>query len=159
MFKIATKAIALMLVGGMLSSCTNEAGQANKQQLVGLAGAIGGGVIGSNVGKGKGRTAGIIGGTIIGGLIGSEVGKSLDKADIAYHNRAQQQAFEYNKAGASSTWKNPDTGASGAITPTKTFEKNGNYCREYTQNISVGGKAEKAYGTACRQPDGSWEIQ
>jgi len=23
----------------------------------------------------------------------------------------------------------------------------------------IGGKNEKAYGTACRQPDGSWKVQ
>jgi hypothetical protein len=33
------------------------------------------------------------------------------------------------------------------------------YCREYTKTVSIGGKAERAYGTACQQPDGSWEIQ
>lgn len=31
------------------------------------------------------------------------------------------------------------------------------YCREFTQNIAVGGKIQEAYGTACMQPDGSWE--
>jgi surface antigen len=24
--------------------------------------------------------------------------------------------------------------------------------------VTVGGRAEQAYGTACRQPDGSWQI-
>ena len=32
------------------------------------------------------------------------------------------------------------------------------YCREYTKTVSVGGRAEQAYGTACYRPDGSWEI-
>lgn len=31
-------------------------------------------------------------------------------------------------------------------------------CREYTVPITVGGRAETAYGKACRQPDGSWQI-
>jgi hypothetical protein len=35
---------------------------------------------------------------------------------------------------------------------------NGEYCREFTQTVSVGGRAQEAYGTACRQPDGSWRI-
>lgn len=30
--------------------------------------------------------------------------------------------------------------------------------REFTQQITVNGKTEDAYGTACRQPDGSWKI-
>jgi hypothetical protein len=33
------------------------------------------------------------------------------------------------------------------------------YCREYTDNVRVGGHAGSSYGTACQQPDGSWEIQ
>lgn len=32
------------------------------------------------------------------------------------------------------------------------------YCREYTKTVSIGGRAERAYGTACYKPDGSWEI-
>ena len=33
------------------------------------------------------------------------------------------------------------------------------YCREYQHTVTIDGKQEKAYGTACRQPDGSWKIQ
>lgn len=32
------------------------------------------------------------------------------------------------------------------------------YCREYTKDITVGGKEVEGYGRACRQPDGSWRI-
>lgn len=32
------------------------------------------------------------------------------------------------------------------------------YCREYQQQVLVGGRWEQAYGTACRRPDGSWQI-
>ena len=31
-------------------------------------------------------------------------------------------------------------------------------CREFQQTITVGGRTETAYGTACRQPDGDWKI-
>jgi surface antigen len=24
--------------------------------------------------------------------------------------------------------------------------------------VTIGGKAESAYGTACRQPDGTWKV-
>lgn len=33
------------------------------------------------------------------------------------------------------------------------------YCREFTQTISIGGQLQKGIGTACLQPDGSWQIQ
>ena len=32
------------------------------------------------------------------------------------------------------------------------------YCREYTKTVSINGRAERAYGTACRRSDGSWEV-
>lgn len=160
MKEFVAKTLAVVMSLSVLTGClTNEAGEVNKQGLVGLTGAVAGGVIGSNIGKGSGNTAAIIGGTILGGLLGSEVGKSLDKADVAYARRTQHSALESNKAGSTSAWKNPDSGASGTITPTKTYEESGRYCREFTQTVTVGGKTEKAYGTACRQPDGAWKVQ
>lgn len=35
----------------------------------------------------------------------------------------------------------------------------GKYCREYTESFNIGGREETGYGTACLQPDGSWEKQ
>lgn len=32
------------------------------------------------------------------------------------------------------------------------------YCREYTQNIMVGGRIQEGYSTACLKPDGSWQT-
>lgn len=34
----------------------------------------------------------------------------------------------------------------------------GDYCREYTRTVYIGGRVQDAYGTACLQPDGSWMI-
>lgn len=34
----------------------------------------------------------------------------------------------------------------------------GEYCREYTKPVRIGGERQESYGTACRQPDGSWRI-
>ncbi len=73
---------------------------------------------------------------------------------------AAQRAFESNQVGQPSVWTNPDSGNSGSVTPTRTYQiANGQYCREYRQTIVIGGQQQQAYGTACRQPDGSWQIQ
>ena len=78
---------------------------------------------------------------------------------MSYYDKTSQTALETNKVGQTSTWKNPDSGNSGTVTPTRTFENaTKQYCREYTQTVQVGGKTERAYGTACRQADGSWKI-
>ena len=31
-------------------------------------------------------------------------------------------------------------------------------CEEYTKLVSIGGESQTIYGTACRQPDGTWDI-
>ncbi|MBS0236605.1 MAG: glycine zipper 2TM domain-containing protein [Proteobacteria bacterium] len=151
------KATALVVVAGLLAGCQSD-GSITKQDLGMLTGAAGGAIVGHNIGKGKGNIAAIAAGTLIGAMVGSEIGKSLDNADIAAHNRAQMQALEKNRIGSASTWHNPDTGASGTIVPEKTYQVGQTYCREYSDTIKIGGKTERAYGRACRQPDGSWKI-
>lgn len=32
------------------------------------------------------------------------------------------------------------------------------YCREYTQQVRIGNRVQESYGTACLQPDGSWQM-
>lgn len=34
----------------------------------------------------------------------------------------------------------------------------GRYCREYQSTITVNGRPQASYGTACRMPDGTWRI-
>ena len=68
-------------------------------------------------------------------------------------------SLEYAPTGTTNEWQNPDSGHSGSMTPTRTYQTAaGSYCREFTQTIVVGGRREQGYGTACRQPDGSWQI-
>ncbi|MDG2269863.1 MAG: hypothetical protein P8M28_05545 [Alphaproteobacteria bacterium] len=31
-------------------------------------------------------------------------------------------------------------------------------CREYQTTVSVDGKEQGDFGTACQQPDGSWKV-
>ena len=124
-----------------------------------VIGGVGGAIIGSQVGGGTGRLVGVAIGTLAGALIGQEVGRSLDRADRLAMENTAQQALEYNETRHSSAWRNPDTGHSGTITPVRTYkEPAGRYCREYTQTVMIGGEQHKAYGTACRQPDGTWKI-
>jgi hypothetical protein len=50
-------------------------------------------------------------------------------------------------------------GASGAVTVLRDgTSTTGRYCREFQQEVMIGGNRESAYGTACRNPDGSWEV-
>lgn len=140
-----------------LSGCATSAGP--KESAGTLIGAAGGGLLGAQVGKGRGQLVAVAVGTLAGALIGQEVGRTLDRADQMWMERNAQQALEYNRSHQASTWHNPDSGNSGSLTPMRTFQTaQGQYCREYQQTVIIGGQPQQAYGTACRQPDGSWLI-
>jgi hypothetical protein len=32
------------------------------------------------------------------------------------------------------------------------------FCREYQSTMTIGGRPQPVFGTACLQPDGSWRI-
>ncbi len=120
-----------------------------------VIGGILGGLLGSQVGHGDGRTAAIIVGTMAGSMIGGSVGRSMDDTD----RLKAAHTLETVRTGVPSAWRNPDTGNQYTVVPTRTYESTAGPCREYTIDAMVGGKREKIYGTACRQSDGSWQVQ
>ncbi len=149
----------LVVVASALSLGACFEGQGNKQIGGTLIGAGLGGLAGSQIGSGTGQLAAVGAGVLLGGLLGSEVGKSLDRADQAYAAQTYQNTLEATPTGQTATWVNPDSGNQGSYTPTKTYQTDaGQYCREFQQTVTVGGQTEEAYGTACRQEDGSWKI-
>jgi surface antigen len=96
---------------------------------------------------------------ILGGLLGAGVGEYLNQRDRRYMADTTYDALENARTGQARAWSNPDTGHSGAITPVETYATaEGRNCREFRQTVKIDGREESAYGTACRQPDGSWHI-
>ena len=150
--------IVSLLALFMLSAC--ESAENNPKQTVGtLVGAGLGALAGSQIGGGRGQLAAVAIGAVAGGLFGSEIGKSLDKADKMHLERTTQNSLEYNKAGQTSTWRNPDSGNAGSVTPTSTYKSaNGKDCREYKTKIVVDGKEETGTGRACRDAEGNWRL-
>ena len=81
-------------------------------------------------------------------------------------NLNEQQQREHESAqvlattapiGESISWN--EGNASGYVTPTREgTSSSGRYCREFQHEVTIGGKNEQSHGTACRQPDGSWEV-
>jgi len=149
-----------IVIGGLaigIGAC--EPGAGPKQQMGTVGGAVLGGLAGSQIGSGSGRLVAVGIGTLLGAMAGTEVGRSLDRADRVYMERSTGYALERGPSGVSQTWQNPDNGHYGTVTPQAAYQNNQNqYCREYQQTVSIGGKRETAYGTACRQPDGDWQI-
>ncbi len=146
--------LASMLL--VLSSC--ETIQENPKAVLGsvVGAAAGAGIVAIAGGSEGSMVAAALGGALLGGYIG----KKLDDRDRKMAEQAAQQAFESGRTGSAVTWKNPDTGNSGSVTPTRTYQlADGQYCRQYRQDIYVGNEKHEATGTACRRADGTWQIQ
>ena len=151
---------ALLVLVLALGSCASvqETYRENPKAVLGtIAGAaigvgavaIGGGTPGSMAAAGA-----------AGAIIGGYVGKKLDDRDKRLAAQAAQEAFENGRTGEARVWNNPDSGNSGSITPTQTYQiANGQYCRRYTQEMTIGGEKHEDHGTACRNADGVWEVQ
>jgi surface antigen len=150
--------IAVMLALA-LAGCTVADFEARPKQTAGtVLGAIGGGVAGAQFGAGRGQLVATAAGTLIGAWLGAEIGASLDRADHLYVQEATYAALEQNPTGTASTWRNPDTGHYGAVTPTWTYRTEQGDCREFEQRVVIDGREEVAFSAACREPDGRWRI-
>lgn len=131
-------------------------GRCNRDVLGALIGGAGGAALGTTVGRGDGRTAAIVGGAILGVLVGGGIGRSMDNVD----QNCIGQALEHAPDGRPIVWQNPTGNAQYQVVPTRTVQvADGRYCREYTTTAVIAAKTQQVYGRACRQPDGSWEIQ
>lgn len=169
--QILKKSTAMLTALALLAACSEqtaynasrggvtEGAGLSKADIGTAVGAIGGGIAGYQVGGGKGQVLATVAGTLLGGALGRSLGGSLDRGDMAYYHQTSQKALETGQPGQPLPWTNPQSGASGTVTPQNYYQNSaGQYCREYNQTITVGGKTERGYGTACRQPDGSWQI-
>ncbi len=150
--------IPLVVLALGLSACESVNQTGTKQKVGAVSGAVVGGLLGSKVGGGSGQLWATGAGAVIGGLLGSEIGSSLDKSDMVYAAQANERA-QTARVGETISWSNPESGNSGTITPTREgYSTSSRYCREYTQEIFVGGRSETAVGQACQNSDGTWEV-
>lgn len=147
---------AMLPVVAMLAGCQT---MGNKEGMGMVTGALLGGVVGNHFGGGTGKAVATTAGVFIGGMMGREVGAGLDRYDAHLAYGTMSSALEYNQNNVSSSWNNPNTSNGGYVTPTRTYPQNDTYCREYSHVMTVANKKQQVYGTACRQPDGSWEAQ
>ena len=132
-----------------------DLGSCNRQLLGSVIGAAAGAAVGSQIGSGSGNKVAIVGGTVLGFLVGGSVGRSMDQVD----QNCVGQALERAETGQTVAWINPETSTRYQVTPIRTYQDSRNrYCREYTTRGTIDGRVEQLYGTACRQPDGSWQI-
>ncbi|MEQ8966436.1 MAG: RT0821/Lpp0805 family surface protein [Azospirillaceae bacterium] len=151
------KFIAPALAAALLvTACQNGPGP---REAVGTAGgAAVGGLLGSQIGSGTGQLAATAAGTLLGAFIGRDIGARLDDVDRLKAQQTAQRTFETAPTGSTGTWRNPDSGHYGTVTPTATYQQGSQPCRDFTQTVYVGGQEVQETGTACRQADGTWRV-
>jgi surface antigen len=142
-----------------LSGCAT--GSAGPKETAGtLIGAAGGGLLGAQVGKGRGQLVAVAVGTLAG---------ASDRPGSRPHPRSRGSACGWSAAPSRPSNTTAATRPAPGTTPTaatpapshpvRTYQAaQGQHCREYQQTVTIGGQPQQAYGTACRQPDGSWLI-
>ncbi|MFO1169370.1 MAG: RT0821/Lpp0805 family surface protein [Hyphomicrobiaceae bacterium] len=153
--KFVRLAAGLTLPAMMLAACGPNG---LSKQDVGLGvGAVAGGVIGNQFGQGTGKVLATGAGILIGGIVGSEIGRSMDEQDRHFAQEAEFQALERGQSGGSTPWRNPDSGHYGMVVPSQAYDREGQNCRDYTHTVYMSGEPQTMRGTACRNPDGTWQ--
>ena len=149
MKKIGLGLISLLISLSLISCSSNT----SKQDVGMVTGAVAGGLIGSTIGSGAGKLVAVGAGAIVGALIGGAIGKSMDQTDQMKMNQALNK-----NPGQSTHWVNKKTGTSYTVMPTKNVTVAGNQnCRKYYTIVTMNGKKQRVYGTACLQ-NGTWQA-
>lgn len=149
--------------------------QANAGTMGCLLGAGAGGFGGSQLGGGKGKLAL----TALGTLLGCGVGSSIQDSDQQRYQQQYQprQQYQPQRRNYSMDYSydtrrvpysqpryyqpQPRYRQQPQIVwqqPQQRVVRNSRYCREFQTEVIVAGYPQPAYGTACRQPDGSWKV-
>jgi surface antigen len=134
-----------------LAGCQNM----SNQDVGVITGGVAGGLLGSTIGGGTGKILAVAAGTIAGAMIGGSIGHNMDAND----RQRMNAALDNNTVGQPAYWQNNNSHAAYKVVPVKNVSVNGNkYCREYRTVADIAGKKQQMYGTACRQPDGTWKA-
>ncbi len=144
-------------------------------------GAVGGALIGQMIGH---NTEATLIGTAVGTMLGYIVGNEMDKFD----RRQLNNVYETGASGLTQAWVNPDTHNEYWVTPERSYhqppQRTQPHRRQYRRQqyqrrqyqqqryrqpekvcrkaeivAIIDGRREKTYTTACRDANGSWQLQ
>ncbi len=89
------------------------------------------------------------------GLFPAYVGDAMSTEDRNLYLTAYERALAA-PIGEPIAWNSRQ--ASGEVTTTRDGWAGQRYCREFRQNVLIDGRSQEAYGTACKTPDGGWQL-
>ena len=148
------KAITFVIIAGLtLAGCSADSGPRETSGAV--IGGVTGGLLGNAIGRGNGRGAATIVGAALGAIVGASIGRDLDERDREYAYLAADRSLRSNRV---EYWKNPSSGHRGEFRPHRSYDRDGDTCRDFTHTIWVDGEPEPVEGTACELADGSWRV-
>lgn len=119
-----------------------------------VAGGLVGAAAGSQIGEGSGQTVATVVGALIGSVVGERIGARMEERDLERTARA----LEHNERLESDRWVNPNTGNEFRVTPTDTYSREGQPCRQFEFRVETELGEDLEERTACRQADGTWRI-
>ena len=153
----ALAACAAVVLALVASGCMSQ-----RETMGTVIGGVAGGVVGNQFGGGTGKTIATALGAVIGATVGNRLGASMDQTSKNAAGMAAQQALDGPTDAGPITWSNPANeggAAQGQVAITREGRnKDGRTCREYLQEVTIGGRTEQVYGTACRDANGDWEL-
>jgi len=95
-------------------------------------------------------------GAAAGPLVAGEIQSGMTPVD----NGCVGLTLEYAQNSQPVAWKNPGNGAQYQVKPVRGYQApNGLNCREYTTAATLTGRSQRIDDTACRLPNGLWQLQ
>lgn len=140
-----------------------------------IFGGVVGGLIGNSLGHGRDRGIATAGGAVLGAMVGNSIGRSADARSYGYGGYGGGYGYSggYGYRAGYGGYDDDDEDEDGprayyapppvAYAPAYAEPRYApvaqqGYCREYSTTIVVDGRTQPAYGTACLQPDGTWQA-
>ena len=148
---IPTLSALLVLIGGCAGPLEPVIDESSPSEIVG-----GGAVAGGGTTEVDAET--LYEATIVGALLTEE---TADRLKVRLEPRDLQRtatALEKNEPSERAAWINPTTGHELVVDPEGSRQRDGIRCRDFTFTVETDFGRETQQRTACRRPDGNWQV-
>lgn len=127
-------------------------GNCDTSAVLGVAGAVTGGIIGNQSASPHNRGVATIFGAVAGGIIGSALGRSIDESDRACIG----ESLELGRIGSPIDWRNPHSRVAWRVVPLRDVSPD---CREFDLRRNYYGRYGHERVVACRRDRGDWAFR
>jgi surface antigen len=146
------KLLGILLLSGVLASCTTTSGSTRLDQTGERMGEING----VTAEPDQPESAAFYIQALRGGLVARVPGLKISKSDRVRALEAEYKALESAPSGQKVLWDGAG-GMRGEVIAAVPYQVGSQNCRQYVHTLSVNGGAPLvARGAACRNPNGSW---